>query len=309
MKIIRDKYFQIDEPTAVTIGKYDGIHKGHRKLISKACGYNEAGLKSALFTFDISPSDFFGNCSKLIYTNEEKEMLIEECGIDYLIEYPFTKETASLLPEQFFADILIGKLNAGAVIVGEDFFFGRNRSGDVNVLSELGKKYGIDIDVIAKERLHGEPISSTSIRKCIESGDISLAKDMLGSRYFIYGTVVHGRALGKTIGMPTINIIPKRNKLLPPYGVYASVVSCGGEKYSAVTNIGIKPTIDSGISPGIETNIINFDKDIYGREVIIMLYEYLRPEIKFESVEELLKQMKRDKDRAAIIISENNYCS
>ena len=213
MEIINGTEFVIDKPTAVTIGKFDGIHLGHKKLINNTVKYRKSGLSPVLFTFDISPLSFFGTNNKFIYTNTEKEMILSEYPFDYVIEYPFSKETSCMEAEDFFKDIIIGRLNAKALIVGEDFCFGHNRRGNVTLLSELSEQYDIKLNVIKKECTDRYEIGSTLIREQITAGNLEGAAEMLGSPFFIYGKVIHGKQLGRTLNMPTINMAAEKCKI------------------------------------------------------------------------------------------------
>ncbi len=298
MEIIKGTEFVIDKPSAVTIGKFDGIHLGHKKLITNTVTYRESGLSPVLFTFDISPLNFFGTNSKLIYTNSEKEMILSEFPLDYIIEYPFSKETSCMEAKDFFKDIIIGRLNAKALVVGEDFRFGHNRRGNAELLSELSKQYGIQLNIIKKERTDQYEIGSTLIREHIMSGSLEAAAEMLGSLFFISGKVIRGRQLGRTLDMPTINMAAEECKLLPPNGVYTSFVIYAGIQYAGVTNIGKKPTVSGEDIIGIETYIMDFDKDIYDEDVVVKLLHFQRPEMKFSDISQLKEQMHKDKKDA-----------
>ena len=298
MEIINGTEFVIDKPTAVTIGKFDGIHLGHKKLINNTVKYRKSGLSPVLFTFDISPLSFFGTNNKFIYTNTEKEMILSEYPFDYVIEYPFSKEMSCMEAEDFFKDIIIGRLNAKALIVGEDFCFGHNRRGNVTLLSELSEQYDIKLNVIKKECTDRYEIGSTLIREQITAGNLEGAAEMLGSPFFIYGKVIHGKQLGRTLNMPTINMAAEKCKIFPPNGVYTSFVIYDGIQYAGVTNIGKKPTVSGEDVIGIETFIMDFDKDLYGEDVVVKLLHFQRPETKFADISQLKEQMHKDKKDA-----------
>ena len=199
-----------------------------------------------------------------------------------------------MLPEEFLKYFLKEKLNAGFVVIGADWRFGKNRSGDAALLKAYEDKYCYSSYVIEKETYNNTEISSTWIRKEIEKSDLSTVKKLLGYDYFFKGKVVHGKQLGRTIGFPTLNLIPSPNKILPEYGVYESEVVIDNLMYKGVTNIGIRPTIDDGTYVTVETFVLDFDEDVYDSDVIIRLKKFIRPEQKFDSVNGLKKQLEAD---------------
>ncbi len=280
---------------AVTLGKFDGMHLGHQQLIDLVISCKEQGMTAVMFSFQMHPGNLFSDKEfELIYTEEEKVAKLSHAGIDVLISYPFTEETRSMEPEKFISEILIGKLDAKVIVVGEDFRFGYQRKGDVAFLKKYGEIYGFKVIACEKRKWKNEVISSSSIRKAIKDGDIETANAMLGTPFMIRGEVVHGRRLGRTIGMPTVNQIPTNSKLLPPCGVYATMTLLGGRHYPGVTNIGYKPTVGEEEYIGVETYIFDLDEDLYGKMIEVELYTYLRPELKLGSLEELVTQMRED---------------
>lgn len=304
MTIIHGTDFNIENPTAVTIGKFEAIHKGHQLLLHHAEQYRKKGYSPVLFTFDTHPEKQLGHEDvRLIYSREEKKLILTRFDLDYIIEYPFTGELISMSPRQYFEDILINRLNAKVVIVGEEFRFGHNRSGDVTTLESLAYENKIKIDVVNSQCIDRSKISSSIIRDVIHKGYMENAADMLGRPYFIYGEVVHGRQLGRTIGMPTINVIPDKDKVLPPMGVYASIVTIDNMQYKAVTNIGMKPTVGEDNAVSAESYVFDFNRDVYGKNVRIDLLHFQRPEKKFDSIDALREQMQDDKERALSILN------
>ena len=280
--------------TAIALGKFDGIHVGHQLLIDGLKQERIKGRRALVFTFGSSPADVLsGGSKKNIYTPEEKAYYFSKLGVDMLLEYPFTKEFASISPETFVEQYLVKQLGVHAVYVGEDFHFGRGRSGNVGVLKLLGEQYGFEVHAIPKKTQHGKVVSSTAIRDMLES-HLWIANEMLGNPYFIYGEVVHGNHLGHTIGFPTINQNIPDMKLVPAYGVYASRVCIDGKYYRAISNLGQKPTIEGYRKVGLETHILNFDGDLYGQRLQVELLFYIRPEEKFASVDELKAQIQND---------------
>lgn len=302
MRIIENKIkFCIEEPTAVAIGKFDGFHMGHQKLLRKLAEQKNRGLKTAVFTFVPSPAAFFGGDRlKDLSTAVEKRRVFEKAGVDYLIEFPFFRETADMEPETFISDVLAGMIHACCIVAGEDVSYGRNGAGDAALLKEMSVKYGYDVKLIEKVLYEGREVSSTYVRKAVRDGNMELAKKLLGMPYHISGEIVHGRQLGRTLGMPTVNLIPPKEKLLPPNGVYYSYVYLNetdknrGIQYPAITNIGTKPTVDNCEQMGVETYLYDFSKDVYGEMMEVYLLEYKRPEMCFDGVEKLKIQMCRD---------------
>lgn len=284
-----------NEPTVVTLGKFDGIHRGHQKLLDAV--HKEAksrGLQTALFTFDISPQTMIGISKyRVIMTNDEKRDLAQSFGIDIMIECPFTEELRNMEAEDFVEKILVGRLNAKAIVIGDDFGFGKGRKGTPEFLKEKAGKYGFTVDVIEKEKDGDRDISSTYVREELVLGHIEKANGLLGYEFFVKGEVVHGMHIGTGLGFPTINMIPDKEKILPPNGVYATVTDIDGESYRSITNIGIKPTVE-GKNLGVETFIYDFEGSLYGKKAYVKLLRFIRPEKKFSSVEELKKQVDRD---------------
>ena len=287
--------FHIEEPTALTIGKFDGLHRGHEELITHLLEKKHEGLKSVIFTFDIPPRKLTeGTEQKLLSTNSEKQALFAERGIDYLVLCPFTPEIMCMKPEDF-VDWIVTKLNVKRIVVGEDCCFGHNRRGDHRLLAQLADRYGYELKVVKKIQFEDRDISSTYIREEITKGNMEIAAQMLGHPYSIDGIVETGNQLGRTIGIPTANIQAEPAKLLPPFGVY-----CG------IANIGRKPTIkpkEGNCNPiGVEMHILHFDEDIYREQVRISFYVYERPEIRFDSISDLQAQIKKD-----IVFSEHYF--
>lgn len=282
--------------TAVVLGNFDGIHRGHLLLINKAKEVaREEGIKTAVFTFEPHPSFVLTNRTPvdLIYLPSEKERVMSIEGIDYYIVLPFSKETASMLPQQFIEDIILKQMNAQIVIIGADYRFGKNRSGDFSTLVEYSRTHDFDVNVVHKLRFEDQDISSTWIRDEIKNGNLELANQLMNRPFFFSGEVMHGKRIGTTIGFPTANIIPHISKLLPPSGVYVSTVEVHGEIFHAITNVGSNPTV-AGQAVTVEAHIFDFDEDIYGQDIYINLYSYLRSEKKFDGLEQLKQQIGND---------------
>ncbi|SFB03684.1 riboflavin kinase / FMN adenylyltransferase [Acetitomaculum ruminis DSM 5522] len=297
--------YEIKEKTAICLGKFDGLHKGHRRLIRNISDRKKYGLKTVVYTFDTNPA-FLINHEKeqLITTNYERKVLIEEMGIDYLYELPFTKEIMNLEPE-YFIEKIVKELSIKYMTVGNDFRFGKGGRGDYALLAKLAKDLSFELDIIDKERYEDRDISSTYVRECIIAGDMEKSKELLGYPYTIVGEVVHGNQLGRTIDIPTANVVADDNKIFPPNGVYVSRVCIGDLVYGSVTNIGIKPTVTDKHIKGAESFIFDFSNDIYGKEIKIELLKYVRPEMKFKNIEELKGRMQADADYSKKYLLDN----
>ena len=282
-------------PSVVTLGKFDGMHTGHQKLIEKVREIaKERKLQAVMFTFDISPQIKIGKSDyKLIVTRKEKFMLAEKFGIDVLVECPFNEQIRNMSAEDFIKDILIGKINTKAVVAGTDFKFGKNRQGDADYLKKNAAMFGFSVDILEKEKDGGRDISSTFVREELAKGNIEKANKLLGFEYFLIGEVIGGTHIGRNLGFPTINMAPQPDKLLPPNGVYASLTEIDGKTYKSISNIGVKPTVN-GKELGAETFIFDFDGNLYGKTAVVKLLDFMRPEKKFDSVEDLKKQVYTD---------------
>lgn len=292
MEYIQGSDFKLFD-TVVTLGKFDGLHLGHKELITEVMNCN--GLTKVLFTFDVNPfGRLFDNSMKVIDTNEERKALVKDFGLDYMINFPFTKETINTLAGDFIEKIIHNKLDAKKLVVGTDFRFGKDRLGDVKLLEKRSKDFGYELKVIEKKVMYGEEISSTRIRELIKKGDVKTANDLLGRAFSFSGEIIHGNNLGHTVGMPTINIKPDESKLLPPFGVYASDTELDGKIYRGITNIGVKPTISENNAVGVETWLFGLNEDVYGHFAKVNLLDFIRPEMKFASLEEVKKQVNMD---------------
>lgn len=294
--------FHVDEPSVITMGKFDGLHRGHETLIDIIKEKNiECGLKSIVFTFDIPPkASVSGVESKVLTTNEEKRYIFEDAGIDYLIECPFTKDIMCMDPKAFVKWI-VKSLNVKCFVVGNDFHFGYKRAGDYLLLQALSQELNYEVIVLDKLKEDNRDISSTFIREEIANGNIKKANHLLGYSYFVKSKVVHGNKIGRTIGIPTVNLILPEDKLLPPFGVYVTRILVKDREYLGVTNVGRKPTIEGNNPIGVETYIIDFCQEIYDEVVTVMFIDFIRPEQKFESIDALRVQMSAD------IIKATNY--
>jgi riboflavin kinase/FMN adenylyltransferase len=282
----------------VTIGTFDGVHIGHRKILERIIhSAQECNCESIVLTFFPHPRMVLqeGSDVKLLNTMEEKIALLEEIGIDNLIIHPFDKEFSRLTAEEFVKEILVDKLHIQKIIIGYDHRFGRNRTADINNLIQFGEKFNFEVEQISAKELNEIAVSSTKIRNAISEGNIALANNYLGYIYFFSGTVIKGKQLGRTIGFPTANIQIKEDyKLIPKKGVYVVKSNYNNQPILGMMNIGTRPTVD-GQNQSIEVHFFDFDKDIYNELITIEIIEFIREEQKFESLEALKHQIQKDK--------------
>ncbi|KKY02583.1 riboflavin biosynthesis protein RibC [Paraclostridium benzoelyticum] len=283
------------ENTVVTIGNFDGIHKGHIKLIKEAV--KEAKMKnykSVVFTFENHPMRYFrADSIKHIITNEEKIKIFKGLGVDIVFMIPFDEYMTKISATDFVKTILHEKLKCKMVIVGHDFTFARNKEGNASLLESLGENYNMKVKVIEPIKIKGRRVSSSYIRNLINDGNVSEIKDFLGRNYFLEGEVIHARKIGRTIGFPTANLKAEDKLIVPKNGIYAVKVYIKNKVYYGATNIGYNPTVN-GKSLSIETNIIDFDEEIYGEIIKVEFLDRIRDEKKFNSLDELKSQLRKD---------------
>ena len=286
---------QLGRETAAAIGKFDGVHIGHRRLLEEILSRKKDGLAACVFTFDPPPAVFFG-CpdGKELTTKEEKRLLFQRMGVDVLIEFPLNDRTAATPPEEFAREILAGQMQVRFLAAGTDLSFGAKGAGDAALLRKLGPGLGFAVETIGKVCLEGREVSSTLVRAQVESGDMESAERLLGMPYLVAGQVVPGKQLGRTLGFPTVNILPRDEKLLPPKGVYLSRVRHKDKVYRAISNVGNKPTVTRESVIGVESYLYDFAGDLYGAQIEVYLCAFRRPERRFQSVEALREQLKED---------------
>ncbi|NBH12676.1 bifunctional riboflavin kinase/FAD synthetase [Lachnospiraceae bacterium] len=298
MEYIRQSMtFNIEEPTVLSLGKFDGLHRGHELLLECMAKKKRAHkeLKAVVFTFDIPPQEQVENVRlQVLTTKTEKKQLFEKMGVDYVIECPFTREIMCMEPEEFIRRIVAG-LHVKYMVVGTDFRFGYRRRGDYQMLLEYAPQYGYEVEVLDKIQENGRDISSTFVREEIASGNVEKANELLGYEFFVEGNVLHGKKMGKAVlGIPTINLQPAQDKLLPPNGVYLTETEWSGRRYPGITNVGCKPTIEGTNPVGVETHLFDFAEDLYGEAVRVCFLKHVRKEQKFDSLEALKAQMIED---------------
>ncbi|MBE9168475.1 bifunctional riboflavin kinase/FAD synthetase [Pleurocapsales cyanobacterium LEGE 06147] len=301
------------KPTAIALGNFDGIHRGHQKILqpilSAVDRQGEKRVYPTVVSFHPHPREFFtGEKIYLLTPITEKAKLLERLGIEQLVLLPFNQELAFLSPQQFVAEILVKQLQATQISVGEDFRFGYQRRGTVADLEAIASNFGIEVHVNSLYKCFEEGesvrISSSRIRQALEAGKVKKAKFMLGRPYTLMGTVVQGQQLGRTIGFPTANLQLPPDKFLPRYGVYSVNVAIdptcfptNDSPLKGVMNIGRRPTVE-GSNPTVEVHLLDWSGDLYGRTLTVSLERFLRPEQKFSSLEALKKQIAADCEAA-----------
>jgi len=298
--------FNCKKSTIITIGTFDGVHLGHQKILKKLnIEAENNGLESSVLTFFPHPRTVLNpNFSlKLINTIEERISLFKKSKIDNLIVHPFTKEFSELDSEDYVKNILVDQLKAKIVLIGYDHKFGKNRTADINNLKEYGIKYNFEVIEIKAEEINDIAISSTKIRNSIEEGDIQLTNSYLGYEFSFFGKVVRGNSIGKTLGFPTANIkIGSDLKLIPKNGVYLISTIINKKIIFGMMNIGIKPTTNEN-AKSIEVNLFDFNQDLYDKYITVYIKQFLREEIKFDSLNELKLQIEKDKIMCNSIIN------
>ncbi len=285
--------------TVLTIGNFDGVHLGHQEILNNVKRIADSeNLKSALLTFEphplkiIKPTQIFDQ--KICSLSQKLAFFKKNHLIDAIFIGRFNQKLANLPAEDFVQKILVEKLKIKHLIIGYDFIFGKDRSGDANLLQKLAGIHNFSFhQIAAKSNSESQIYSSTKIRNLINSGNVKTANQMLGRNYQVSGVVIQGKQLARTLGFPTANFLPKKDLIKPKFGVYKVVVLIDGKEYPAILNFGIKPTF-SGTKPLFEVHIFNFDKQIYGKKITVELLDFIREEKKFNSVEELKLQIEKD---------------
>lgn len=297
MKFIKDLSKEQFHNSIVTLGKFDGNHIGHQLLFNTTIELKnkEEDYKTVIFTFDVHVASVINNTNvQTILSHEEKTFKEYADKIDYIVEFPFNDTTKNMQPESFVKNILVDLLDTKAIVVGEDFCFGKDRKGNVDLLKELGKKYNFSVYALKKVEYKNREVSSTLIKEELVKGNLEDVNAMLGTAFSITSKVLHGKHFGNTIGFPTINFIVPDEKIMPPNGVYATKTIIDGKEYLSITNVGIRPTFDDGDKRTVETHIIDFNDDIYDKIVEVKFYKFIRAEKKFSSVDELKKEIEKN---------------
>ncbi len=300
MRVLRSlEEFSRGAPVTLTLGTFDGVHRGHRKIIDRTVAIaRETDTRSVLLTFDPHPREVIGRHGAptyLLTTIDERIRLLEHTGLDICLVLPFTRDLSVLDAGVFFEEYVVRNLHSSHVVVGIDHAFGRGRSGTVVKLEEYGNAFGIGVTVVGELLIDGVKVSSTSIRNALLEGKPKRAASFLGRPYILSGIVTRGEGVGTVIGFPTANIeIETNNKLLPKNGVYLVFVRYDGEIRRGIMNVGVRPTVSKQMHISVEVHIFNTSGDLYGRHMRIALLDRLRDEIHFENRDQLIAQIRTD---------------
>ena len=296
--------------TILTLGTFDGIHPGHLKIINKLVGCSkEKGCRNVVITFYPHPRTVLssGNDIKMLTTQVERKNLLEKQGVENFLTINFTKEFSALTAEEFIYEYLINGIGLSEIVLGHDHHFGKGRSGNVELLKKIGAKEGFSVTTVDAFYINNEVVSSTKIRNALSEGALKRANNLLGRNYSFSGTVIGGDKRGRGLGYPTANIkLSSQEKLLPAIGIYAVRVLLENENHFGLLSIGKRPTFYNSGEIVTEVYIYNFDREIYGKEVTVEMVEYLRGEEKFNSAEELINQMNKDKENGLKIFNKLN---
>lgn len=292
--------FKKKDNAVVTIGTFDGVHIGHRKIISRLLETaQQYGGESVILTFFphprmiLTPED---SNLKMITTMDEKASLLEKLGVDHLIITPFTRDFSNLSPDEYIKQILIDQIGTRQIVIGYDHRFGKNRAGGLQNLQQNASVYGFHIEEIPEQDIRDVAVSSTKIRQALLKGDIETANDFLGYPFHITGTVIKGDQIGRKLGYPTANLfIPETYKILPVDGVYAFRIEIDSKLYNGMGYIGRRPTIN-GMTRNVEANIFDFSHDLYGKTIRLHFAGFIRGDEKFNSLEEMRHQIEKDKE-------------
>jgi riboflavin kinase/FMN adenylyltransferase len=310
MIVVKDiNDIKYDKNSAITVGTFDGVHLGHRKIIFELNRVKkEKSLRSMVITFDPHPQIVLKNKTadiKLLTSAEEKLEIFRSLNIDFVFVINFTKKFSETGAEDFYKRYLIEKIGLSHLVLGYDHMFGKNREGNFDTLKNLSQQYDFEVDKVREFKVEDKHVSSSVIRKLLLSGDIAKANKFLGREYSLKGIVVKGKKLGRELNYPTANIeVSDKSKLIPKNGIYAVKILIDGREYSGMMSIGYNPTVSDDNTLKLEVNIFNFNDDIYGKEIEVGFIEYLREEIKYKSIEELVSQLENDKKKSLILIKE-----
>ena len=291
--------------SVVTIGMYDGVHRGHQQIITTAVRRAaELGLSCVVVSFDPHPSEVVrpGSHPPILTSPARKAELIDQLGADALCVVPFTREFSRLAPDEFVHQALVARLHVAAVVVGENFRFGHKAAGDVALLAELGRRFGFTAEGVSLLADDGLELSSTYVRACVAAGDMERAASALGRPHRIEGVVVRGDARGRQLGYPTANVESPPHTAVPADGVYAGRLVRGGKPFTAAISVGSNPTFE-GEHRRVEAYVLDFEDDLYGEHVAVEFLHRLRPMLKLDSVEALLAEMAGDVQRTRDLLT------
>lgn len=277
--------------SCIAFGQFDGLHKGHMSIIDELMKEKASDSTSVLLSLDYACNS---TKERVIYTEEEKELILRNSSIDLMISYPFTGDIKKMEPERFIKEILIDKLGAKTIVAGEECRFGRDCKGSIMTLKYFESKFNYRVVCPKTIKHKGQAVTSKLIKDAICEGNINKANELLGHTFKMMGEVVHGKAIGRTVGMPTANLKVAENKLMPQNGVYATLSEIENKVVKGLTNIGLRPSVDNNDYITIETFLLDFSKDIYGKKIVLDIHTYIRGVIKFDNIDEVKKQVDKD---------------
>jgi riboflavin kinase/FMN adenylyltransferase len=298
MHLIRGLQNLKEQPGCVlTIGNFDGIHRGHQKIIKALVAKaNTLGVPSIVISFSVPPESFFGRPKARLSSFRDKHLFLESLGVEKHLLIRFNKDFSQMSAQSFVEDVLLAKLKMRCCFIGDDFRFGKDRQGDYSMLENMAKTCDFVAQKVNRVTVNGKRVSSSEIRELLRQGEFSMAEELLGRPFAIEGRIMHGEKRGRTIGFPTINISIGR-KLSPVLGVFAVLIELNKKTYHGVCNVGKRPTI-GGEKILLEVNIFDFDKNVYGEHAKVLFRHRIREEMKFESVQQLQSQIASDADIA-----------
>lgn len=292
--------WELEGPTSVSIGVFDGVHLGHRRLLQLM----DPSMTSLVLTFDPHPVEVLRPeiSPRLLTTIDERVALLGAAGVERVGVLDLSS-IRDLAPEEFVKSLLIDKLSMGQVVVGPDFRFGKDRTGDINLLTSLGEEYGYSVRVAEFWMDDEGVVSSSRLRNLVEAGQVAAVSDAMGSRFTLTGPVVHGDKRGRELGFPTANLLPVARKVIPGHGVYAALAHTSEGMFKAAVNVGVRPTFD-GEKLLIEAYILDFEGDLYDQSLTIEFVDYLRPELRFDGVDALVEAMEADVDKTRALLAD-----
>lgn len=308
MQVIRNLESQVFSGRPVVgVGVFDGVHQGHMKIIEEVKTHARQRKESAgILTFHPHPARTIDpeSAPPVLCSLEHKLCILERTGLDFAVVIDFNLDVARTGAVQFFEEVIVRRMKASCVVVGEDYQFGRGREGNVSLMRKLGQRHGVDVAAMPAVKLDNERVSSSKIRSLIIIGELDAAEKLLGRPYVVAGKIVRGFGRGRSLGFPTANLDPQQ-EVLPPTGVYVAEAALGDEVHLALASIGVCPTFGEGQDPTVEIHVLGVERDLYDKTFCVRFRQYLRREMKFASAEDLVNQMNKDKSEALLWVEEN----